>query len=655
MNTELFLWITFLIIGSIFILGGCIYLVFAYLNRGLDEKDYFGAAIFEFAAAFLLYYPVQLYGNPNPVGTLSISNIIYGVLSTFVKTVSVSTGNGYDEAYFAAYPVFATWYGIVRAIAAILLLVFLSNSLITFALKSLRGSLYSVNRAENVFLFSEYNEKTLAIAKSVANENNRINNIVFIGNKANLKEKLQNAGTERLLDGILDNNFLFLNDSLENVLKGIAKKKVKEVKLFLYSENEGDNIIATRAVESVGEKYKGKNIDLRVFVEINSAPWSMFDKSGKSKAEKDSDKEADSAKSLVTINYIRTEENFAYNNFFECRLVDRHIEKSVENKQEKEKNVKVLIAGYNERTLEIFKTIIWLLQIPDYRISIVLLDDKDHKSVLQQMMPEIQLDGVYDFYGDAVYEIRYVVVDSYQSIRVEEELQKDADSLTYAFINIGDDLTNVYFAQRLNALLKRNGRKDDYLLQVNMLFTGKEITDNWNKDLFKEIRFVGDYEQTYSYEFITNSRFEKLSEAVHIKRQEFKKEKNKDHKKQTWEEYCNNEYNRHQVYSRTLNLWYKYLVIKHNPSLSYDVLSTTEWKNYEHMRWNLFQRVNGIRNCPDIIKNSKGAIDKELRTVARVHVDLVEFDMLSQEEKDKDDLPELMYTFPVFDQFDETV
>ena len=106
-----------------------------------------------------------------------------------------------------------------------------------------------------------------------------------------------------------------------------------------------------------------------------------------------------------------------------------------------------------------------------------------------------------------------------------------------------------------------------------------------------------------------------------------------------WYVYCNDEYNRHSVYARTLSFKHKVRIIDEYYNSDYSVTrKDDEWKIYEHMRWNMYTRTMGYVLADEALLDEDGKLDKDLRLRAKVHSDLIPFEELSEENKMKDSL-----------------
>ena len=100
---------------------------------------------------------------------------------------------------------------------------------------------------------------------------------------------------------------------------------------------------------------------------------------------------------------------------------------------------------------------------------------------------------------------------------------------------------------------------------------------------------MGGLANTYAYDFITMSDIEKGTQAIHYVRHP-----KDDSKSISWVSYCNNEYDRHSVYARTLSFKHKVEIIRKYYKSDFSITSKPGiWRIYEHMRWDVYTRTLG--------------------------------------------------------------
>ena len=266
-------------------------------------------------------------------------------------------------------------------------------------------------------------------------------------------------------------------------------------------------------------------------------------------------------------------------------------------------------------------------------MSIMVLDAEANRDVLRRKMPEIE--DSCKVFGDAWYELLYRENVQFASCALESMVEKEFSDFTCAYVGAGEDLQNIDIAMRLNAMKYRTGQRDGYLIQVNV--KQKEFCDHLNQNRMKHIVPSGMFSDLYRYDFITMAALERCAAAIHEVRNQERKKKNPEAEIKSWVSYCNNEYNRHSVYARTLSLKYKVDLIDLYYGSDYSVISQQKvWKIYEHMRWNVYTRTMGYRLAQKQTLDALGRLDRDTRQIAMIHGDLVPFENLPQEEQDKD-------------------
>ncbi len=595
---ETAIWYAALLIGAgLFLCGICCALRRKNAGRGQFAK----AAAFEFAAIWVMYIPEELY-NDIP-GSLPLLKIVESILTALLRAMNVYSGNGYQRLAYLGHPVFSSVYSSVVTAANILLLLFVAGLILRFLDGPFQRLRLFFRKRRYTYIFPSCNEKTFAIAGSIEKENA---NILFACAAHDL-------GTEdrQRIDSIRG---IYVEDTAENLLR-LLRKKAAGIEIFLFGAEEEGNLAELEAI--CGALGEGDGAPTRIYVELSDTPWSLYDDFLKAHNSAEGDK--------LVINFVRTEENFAYNNLLKNSI----FEHALPTEAPAVKEMRVLIVGMNERCLEMLKAVLHLGQMPGYRLTVMVIDDRAGRSVLREKLPEIY--DECDREGDAIYRLLYRENIDFASDEFDRIIVEDYPDFTFAFVNAGDDLTNCSVAMRLNAFCRRNGRADDYRIQVSV--KNRKLCRMWNPSLTRNLQFVGGTEDTYDYRFITMSDLEKGTVAIHKVRY--------PEGKPTWISYCNNEYNRHSTYARTLSFKYKVKLLHdlYGNDDCYGIPSTdTKWKIYEHMRWNVYTRTLGYVLADRALLDADGNLDNELRGAAKVHNDLVDYAMLSKAEQDKDAL-----------------
>lgn len=595
-NTEAVCWYSAFGLGLVLFLYGILYLV---RKKGIKEEYFAKAAVFEFITSWILYIPEEFF-NDIP-DSLLILRIIESVFTALLRTFNIYLGNGYSRAAYTGHPFFSSAYATLMVITNIVLLLFVAGFIIKFFNGPLQRVRLSFFKKRYTYIFPVCNEKTLAIASSVKSDKK---NIVFAyAGKAidsRMKEKIDS------LKGI------YVESTVVEALKNVVTKATG-IEIFLFDNTEEENLIELENVCQCLEDYE--NVKVKIYVELSDTPWYLYDDFLKNHNSPAGDK--------LVVNFIRSEENFAYNNLLKNSIFENAVVTG------STMSIKFLLVGMNERNMEIFKAVLHLAQMPGYRLTMMVVDDKNRRRVLKHKFPEIY--DECDKEGDAIYKIIYKECIDFESDQFDKLITEEFADFTFAFVNAGSDLLNADLAMRLNALCYRNKRDGNYKIQVNIV--NREICDKWNPALIEHLDIVGDTASAYNYSFITMSDIEKGTIAIHEERQKDKKEP------QTWISYCNNEYNRHSVYARTLSFKYKVKIIDKFYGSDYNLTSVEKiWKVYEHMRWNVYTRTSGYVCADEKLIGEEGKVDKAIREIAKVHHDLVDFEALTDEEKEKDSL-----------------
>lgn len=603
------------------------------------------AAVLEMSAYWILYIPYEFCNEFD--GENVALRAVHSALITLLKTFTKYLGDGYERIYYPGRPVFSMFYGGLIACVNIVMLLFMARYIIKFVDGPVQRFKLLSNRNATLYVFSEYNAKTASIAASI--ERGKGSGIVFVSSKEQLSEEQKHKIEE--LDGIL------IFDTLDAAVKSL-EKLTKEMEVFVFNASEQENLSDLGRLADV---LNNMQIPAKVYVELSETPWDLYNGIIK-----------DPDHSKVTVNLVRVEETYVYNN-----LLHHSIFANAVDDGKGSKIIKILIAGINERNIEMLKAVLHLSQMPFYRPEIIVIDEEDRRGYLSKLMPEVK--DEYDEVGDAIYKLEYHGGVRCGSEEFEALLEEKSKDFTFAFVNIGDDLQNINTALALKAFCRKDSRNSGYKIQA--VVRDASACSLWDEVLIRDIQITGMDCDVYSHDFITMSDIDSLSREIHEVRQEDNlrkaeakaKEKGEPctYTKTPWEKYCNNEYDRHSVFARTLSFRYKVRYLVETGKDLSETKKTEPWLIYEHMRWDMYTRTLGYTCAKGELKakldelNSKIEKEKDqkvkdglkeqrrqLRVSAMVHEDLVIYDDLTDGIKSYDGLT---LTEGIRDAFEKSV
>lgn len=609
---EAIVWHMSLIIGTAVFLIGVFYLI---SRENRVRLDFIKATAIELLSSWVLWLPYELYEEvtvSNPV--LHLTESLITALMRALNTFSIEE---YTKLVYSGSENLTSAFAIVRVLVSISVALFAFGWIMSFFDGPIQRIRLLLRRKSPLYIFPECNEKTAAIARSIlekpgkdgkkepseGKEKRNAATIVFLTEdeiSSSERKKIEEMGG------------MVLEQSLPSLIRQL-RKHPGAIEVFIFGRSDEENLQQLERAFDEGDV--GRCRSIRFFVEILKTPWDLCDhyverKLGKKQGAGDGS--SDEGSGEVRVNFVRTEENSVYNTLWRHSFL-----KYVKTERDGMKRAEVLIVGINDRSIEMFRALLHLSQLPGYSISLTVLDEGRNLGKLRAQMPGIVFDKPVRRWGDAIYSIRYlenVDLDADMPDAAEEALS----SFTFAYVNAGDDVRDVSLAIRLNEMRQRAVLAEncgEYEIMVDVAHLSEK---NWNPEKIAHLTFAGSFDEAYSHGFITMSEIETASRAVHNQRQadraEIEDREGGTYEKKPWASYDNDEYNRRSVYARTLSLRYKYLLLRDvyaDPDGA--LLKTEEWKVSEHMRWNMYTRTIGYLN-PDTVMH---AIFEEVRDVAR--------------------------------------
>ncbi len=587
------MWIVFftLSILSVALMGGMAGVI-NYLNRGRREKISLFQMLFAgvFLAVFFIFLPVQIVdaqgGLARPI-----------LLSLFHAMQIFTLGTDYsmiDEAISACPAELSLSYQIWSAALFILAPAFTFGFVLSL-FKNMSATLkYLSMYFREMYIFSELNEKSLALAADIKRNNGRVGivfNDVFEENEEQSFELVQRA---KQLGAIC-----FKKDILA-VAYG-HHSPARDITFLTIGDNETENLNQTlRLIELYRNR---KNTHIYVFsTKIESELLLTALDKGEVKVRR-----INEVQSLINrVLYERGEIIF---------------ESALPGKDGK-KDISAVVVGMGRHGTEMVKALTWFGQMDGYRIKITAFDqDPMAEEKFRALAPELMSEDYNGVFveGEAQYTISIhpdYDVETY-AFASKITVLKDA---TYVFVSLGDDDINVRTAVNLRMLFERIGRHPIIQAVITNSQQKKALTGirNYRGQAY-DIDFIGDIDASFAESVIIDSELEEDALQRHLK---WGKE----------EEFWAYEYNYRSSVASAIHMRARIKcgipgANKRNEELTEKERHTIEV--LEHKRWNAYMRAEGYVYS--------GSPDKSSRNdLAKMHHDLVNYAALTEEEKRKD-------------------
>ena len=470
---------------------------------------------------------------------------------------------------------------------------------------------YITHFKANAFIFSELNEKSLALAKSLYENNPKDRLFVFTDvfeheneQSYELAEKAKEFGAVCFKKDIVTIDFTF-------------HSKNSELNFFAISEDPSENISqALKIVEKL--KYRG-NTNLYVFSTQMEAE--MLLANAFCVSSKDAYNEKKGSNQLkIKVRRVNEVRSLINRNFYEDGF--EKIFLSAYDDGTDIKKINAVVIGMGQHGTEMTKALSWFCQMNGYLVRIDSFDDDPlAEQRFASSCPELmQFSGKLDIDGEAKYTINIhsgIDVDTVDFYNAISALPRT----TYVFVALENDEKNISTAVKLRGFFAR--MKYSPVIQAVVHDSDKKealsgITNF--KGQSYDVDFIGDIKSSYSEEVILDSDVEEEALKRHFK----------------WgseEEFWQYDYNYKASVASAIHR--KIKIQCGVPGIEKAPKDRTEdelWplRILEHCRWNAYMRSEGYVYS--------GSIEKESRNdLAKTHNCLVPFAELPLEEQEKDD------------------
>jgi hypothetical protein len=275
---------------------------------------------------------------------------------------------------------------------------------------------------------------------------------------------------------------------------------------------------------------------------------------------------------------------------------------------EKEKQISAVILGLGRYGSEMLKALCWCGQMVGYRLSIHVFDrSADAIEHFEAACPDLIAHNGDTAPGDAQYSIRFHRGMDYRAPGFEQAL--DEAAATFAFVSLGDDRNNLDAALCLRMLFERQGRCPDLFTVIDSsieanLIRRHRLVNFKGQDY--QVQVIGDFESRYSYDAVVASELEREALKRHL----------------CWGSEA--DFYRFSYYYRS-----SMATAIHAKWCNACNVPEAQRPRLEHRRWNAYMRAEGYVYS--------GSTDSSSRNdIAKLHNDLVDFDLLSADEANKD-------------------
>ena len=564
--------------------------------------------LFEFLGGVVLFFPVNwsIFGAPFKAILLSVHN----ALQLFTIDASFDTMFGVSDILEDIGANFKATYYTVGAIYYIVAPVLTAGFVMSFLSSFQNFIRFKLSFGKEVYMFSELNQKTVNLAKSIKEKKKRAT-IVFCDITKQVKED-----KDEMFEELLDIKAICLSSDISTVRAyHHSKNSNKGIHFFLISEddekliNQYNSLVNTYSQMENGKIYlfsRSSQSDL-----VFNSNTNIVDENGKVLERKIQCRKYDSD-FLIIYNYLF--EN-GYQIFEDAKPID-----------DKTKQINVLIVGFGLNGKMLTKALAWFCQMDGYRVEINVFDsDPKARDRFAEEAPDLLNP---DFAKPKIAEENQYVININPGIDVDtqefvDKVSAIADKVTYAFTCLGDDERNLATAMKLREIFEKHyNHKDEKEAKkphiVSVVYTGDKqyVTSATNhKKQNYCLECIGSYEHTYSYDFVIDSALEKAAIGVHTR-------------------YGNSTkglfgyaYNFRSSCASAIHMKNKIRLKIHNAHLARSKLSEADIQAIaamEHRRWSAWTRGEGY------------VWGKERNDLAKTHNDLVEYSKLTKEVQDYD-------------------
>lgn len=581
-----------------------------------------------FAALFLLCLPMSFASSPGSGPEDFLRLILFSVHETvqiFVANLDASVI--YDSVSgleSGALRVIYSTYGTLLFVFAPFLTF---GAVLSFFRNFVDDIRYVFSRRKPLYIFSELNERSVVLAKSVLEDQRSRPMIVFCG--------VSDDSANEFLPDAKDIHAVLLEKEIVH-LDLLSKKQ--DAELFMIGEDESENVRQAAIITGELDKYgKKQNVKIFVFAVKESSRCTLDSLEYDNLLNKDTVSEEGGSFKLRRINCVR-------------QLAWRTVPMMDVIKKSRGGVVSVMIAGMGSYGSEFFKTLMWFCRIDGLKLEINLFDKApkgEHggiESALRRYCPElIEKNG--SEYDIMMFDGIDFTTDGFASLLEKRDgVCERLRRTDIAVVCTGDDDLNIETAVYLREIFDRingicgaksleNELPDIYSVVYDSRKYGSVSGDKKDEYLKNHreqkyhIRFIGSLDEQYSYKNVYSADDEATAFEYHNKWSKTNAEVIEARLKfDRFEFYRQSSLASaiHHNYLKKSGIYEKMPCLNGGNDDKCECKNCARRKIAEHARWAAYMRAEGY------------SYRSERFDRAKLHNDLTDWGELSSDERSKD-------------------
>lgn len=332
----------------------------------------------------------------------------------------------------------------------------------------------------DVYVFSHWNEKAAALASSIVKKDKRA--AILLTSRTKETEEDEELNRLARAVGSID----FASDICD--LKLNLHSRASRISFFFIKETSSENVEA--AITTLKNYKDRKDTFLYVFSNVTAHEAIL--------------NSADQGKALVRrVNSMQS--------LIQMFLFKKGMEifRSAKTDEQGVKRISIALVGFGSYGAEFLRALPWYCTQPGYQTEIHVFEkNKDNLSSFEALYPDLNYAHSPSFLDSAFYSIHFHAI-SADCVEFAEYIE--SHTFTFALIITGENDRNLRISLRMRTLFARKGESPLIYTRIS-----NPVLSDCSAELYTldgkhryDIRLIGSFEDTYSYESIIDSDWQR--------------------------------------------------------------------------------------------------------------------------------------------------